>query len=156
MRFIPLLPHSLYRIGWLLAIPSAVLGFLLIGDYWGPEIGKMNWFAIRYDELFGKSGWFGIIQTNLLDEWMACLCILGLLFIAFSRRKQEDERVIYLRLNSLLWATYLTFGWLIFNTLFVFGVPYLWVLIVNMIALLVIFIARFEYVLYKENRMDEE
>jgi amino acid transporter len=139
-----------------MAVPSAIICFLLIGGFWEPEFSKMTWFAIRHDELFGESGWFQWIQTQMLDEWMAVFCIMGLVFVAFSKRKLEDERVTHLRLTSLLWATYLTYALLIVITLFVFGMPFLWVLIINMIALLVVFIARFEFVLYKTNRAHEE
>lgn len=54
----------------------------------------------------GEKFLFGLHRHNFTDEVGSLLLIAGLLMIAFSREKEEDERTVKLRLESLLWAAF--------------------------------------------------
>ena len=69
--------------------------------------------------------------------------------VGFSKEKQEDEFIAEVRLNSLLWAVAVNYILLLLAFIFVYGTPFLQVMIYNMFTILVIFIARFHYILYK-------
>ncbi len=61
-----------------------------------------------------------------------------------------------IRYESLVWATYLNYGIILFFTLFIFGLPYLNVLFYNMFTLLLFFIIRFHYMIYKSNTSNHD
>ena len=88
---------------------------------------------------------------NFTDEIAAIGSIVGLLFIAFSKVKVEDEYVSKIRLESLQWAIYFNFVLLILATIFVHGMLYFQVIIFNMFTPLIFFIVRFYYILFIKN-----
>ena len=71
------------------------------------------------------------------------------MFIAFSKEKNEDEFINKIRLDSLVWATYVNYIVLIISTIFVYEFTYLWVMIINMLTTLIFFIIRFNWQLIK-------
>ena len=81
---------------------------------------------------------------NFTDEIAAVGSIIGLLLIAFSKVRVEDEYVSKIRLESLQWAIYFNFVLLILATIFVHGMLYFQVIIFNMFTPLVFFIVREE------------
>ena len=90
-----------------------------------------------------------IIENNILDEILLIIAIIGGLFVAFSKERQEDELINKIRLNSLVWATYVNYIILIISTIFVYDLTYLWVMIINMLTILIIFTIRFNWQLMK-------
>lgn len=61
---------------------------------------------------------FRSINENRLSSIVGVLFMTGALFVAFSREKTEDEFIAKIRLESLLWATYINYGVLLFCFLF--------------------------------------
>ena len=88
---------------------------------------------------------------NFTDEIATIGSIVGLILIAFSKVKVEDEYVSKIRLESLQWAVYFNFAMLILATLFVHGMAYFQVIIFNIFTPLVFFIVRFYYILFIKN-----
>ncbi|MGK0390236.1 MAG: hypothetical protein ACI94Y_002987 [Maribacter sp.] len=93
-----------------------------------------------------------IIENNIFNEITATFLIIGGIFFAFSKEKNEDEFINRLRLDALLIATYINYGLLLFATLFIYDMAFFHVLIYNMFTLLIIFIVRFRYVLYQSKK----
>lgn len=147
-----LFPHSFKKIGWIILIPSiiAALIYLIKGELEGPELPV---FAIWSDELFGKERFFRVIENVLADELIAIGLVLGSVFVALSKELREDEFIMRLRLESLVWALYWNYGILLFAVLFVYDMPFFWVMSVNMFSLLLLFVARFRWRL---NKADHE
>ncbi len=76
-----LFPPVFRIIGWLMALPGLVLGYgVAYKDYKIPRL------------------------TSITDELAITLVLTGLLFVGFSKRKQEDELTARMRLDSLYWA----------------------------------------------------
>ena len=74
--------------------------------------------------------------------------LIGLLFIAFSREKIEDEYITKVRSDSLIWAVIVNTAILIVLSLFVFGG--LWssyISFLNLYTVLVLFIIKFNFAL---------
>ncbi|MFY7756938.1 MAG: hypothetical protein ACOVP9_00950, partial [Flavobacterium stagni] len=61
-----------------------------------------------------------------------------------------------IRYESLVWATYLNYGIILFTTLFIFGIAYMNVLIHNLFTLLFFFILRFHYRIYKLSKAGDD
>jgi hypothetical protein len=90
------------------------------------------------------------------NDVIILLLIFGLLFIAFSREKTEDELISRLRLDSLQWAAYVNYAIFIVCVIFIHGFDFLPVLIFNVITPLIFFIVRFQWMMYQFNRLPKQ
>jgi hypothetical protein len=96
----------------------------------------------------------GITKNNVLNEILGILIIIGALLVAFSKEKTEDEYIAKTRLESLVWATYFNYGILLIAILFVYDLAFFWVMVFNMFTLLLFFIVRFNYMIFKLNKTE--
>lgn len=143
MKLNYLFPNKFKKIGWLILIPSSILGLLtLIFDY-NPDFLDFNIPALFIDELFGNKQFFGMVTNNILNEILGIFVIISSLLVAFSKEKVEDEYISKIRLDSLVWAVYVNYGILLVSFLFIFDLSFLWVMIFNMFTILIFFIIRF-------------
>ena len=94
----------------------------------------------------------GVTEMRVHHDIIILLVVLGLLLIAFSKEKIEDEQIAQLRLDSLQWATYLNYGLFIVCVLFIHGLYFIPVVIFNVITPLIFFIIRFRWKIYQLNR----
>ncbi|MCX2745564.1 hypothetical protein OO013_16910 [Mangrovivirga sp. M17] len=145
-----LLPHRFKRIGWFVFIPSCILGFLVVALDFEPDWLDLYLPAIFIDSFSdSQERLIGIIKSNFLNEIFGVLIIVSGLFVAFSKENNEDEYISNIRLNSLVWATYVNYAVLIIAILFVYDFTFLWVMIFNMFTILIFFIIRFNWKLMK-------
>lgn len=144
-----LLPNWYKKLGWFLLIPATLLGLALIfTDFEGLAINARV-FAVFNDEFLGKRQSFSFISTNITNTIVGVLFIIGSLLVAFSKEKNEDEYIANLRQSSLLWAVLVNYLLLLLAFLFIYGTSFLNVMIYNMFTVLIIFIVRFNYILYR-------
>lgn len=152
-----LLPNYLRPIGWMLIIPGFILGYLNVFQSY-----EIAGFGLQLRE---KGTLFTPAFENFTNELALTLVIAGLLFIAFARLKREDELTANLRLNALYWAVlvnYALYGVFLLLAIFndiaktneLFNVidwltGNLKFMIYNLFMPLVLFIARFNYLLHK-------
>lgn len=129
-------------VGYLLAIPGFLLGYLnIFNKYEIPNFG----FQLRAkDTLFEKS------VENFTNELAIFLVVIGLVLIAFSKSKKEDELSARLRLNALYWSVmaYYLIYLVAFLYNFIIGeIPFVGdhALELNIFTPLLIFIARYNY-----------
>lgn len=152
-----LLPNKLKKIGWILIIISGILVL------WSNVFGSINIFenvtilaiynsGIPLLDSGYESGFFNIIKDDIDFEIITILFIVGGLFVSFSKLKNEDEFIMKIRLESLLWATYIHFIFLLVLTITVFGIAFFNVLLLNMFSILILFILRFHFVLFKAKK----
>jgi biotin transporter BioY len=78
--------------------------------------------------------------------------IIGALLVGFTKEKHEDEFIAELRLSSIFWAVWVNYIILLAAFLFVYGTPFLTVMIYNMFTVLIIFIVRFNFLLNKSTK----
>ena len=148
-----LLPHLFRKIGWVMLIPFLVMcGVELFGT--APAI-NMTMPYILSDGV-PQNEWFGIMhgEDMYMEIWIIGL-FLSLLFIALSKEKQEDEMIMQVRLQSLLFALWVTSICSIIETLFIFGLIYAYSLWASLFLFLIIFIAKFRYELYQLNKFEK-
>ncbi|MBL0056018.1 MAG: hypothetical protein IPP31_07420 [Chitinophagaceae bacterium] len=144
-----LLPHRYKSLGWFILIPSTILGLVLCYNEFSAEWIHANVFAIATDAPFGKYQYFTATYTNITNTVIGSLFIIGALMVSFSKEKNEDEFIAELRLSSLLWAVCVSYILLLLAFLFVYGTPFLDVMVYNMFTVPIIFIVRFNYILIR-------
>lgn len=147
-----LLPNKFKKIGWCLLIPATILGVIRIISDFDNDMLTMKVFAILNDNFMGSTDYFKVIETDLTNTIVGVLFILGALFVGFAKEKSEDEFIAKLRLSSLLWAVLVNYTLLIIAFIFIYGIAFLNVMIYNMFTVLIIFIGRFHYILYFNNK----
>ena len=152
-----LFPNRYKKLGWLLFIPGIILGIVYLIYQSDISLFDIKVFAIAEKAIFSDTTFFSISENNVLDEISSILIIIGALLIAFSKEKYEDEFISKIRLESLVWATYINYAILILAIIFVYDMPFFWVLVFNMFTLLIFFLVRFNWVLYiSKNQISDE
>lgn len=151
-----LFPNKFRYLGYILAVPGFILGyFVLFHEYRIPDFAV----KMRAKNYIDRS-----MYENFTNELALTLVIVGLLFIAFSKLKREDELTSRIRLNTLYWAVlinYFLYGMYTLLNIFILRKA-LWdelslftFSVYNLFTPLLLFIALFYYLLYrKQNEFD--
>jgi len=150
-----LFSHKYKPLGWFLFIIGSIFGvILLIYDFEFPS-WEVNVFPLIGDSGFLSNGnpAFSWSKNDIVDEITGLLIIIGGILVAFSETDDEDEFISKIRMDSLIWATYVNYIVLIIAMLLVFDFAFFNVMIVNMFTILFFFIIRFHYVLYKSKKV---
>jgi len=92
-----------------------------------------------------------IRPDNNAFDFFGILLLLGTILVACSAEKHEDEFIATLRLDSLLWATYVNYALLALTLLLTYGMPFFSVMLYSMFSLPLLFLLRFQYVLYRNS-----
>lgn len=147
-----LFPNRYKRIGWILLVPSTILGILILFFDYSFNFPDSKVFTIYSSSLGGEETILGLMNGNYLNTIVGILFLAGAILVAFSKEKREDEFISKTRLESLVWAIYVNYAILAFCMLFFFSLEFLLVMIFNMFTVLIFFILRFYYILYKTNK----
>ncbi|MFM6924752.1 MAG: hypothetical protein ACKOU7_04565 [Ferruginibacter sp.] len=147
-----LLPNRYKKIGWIILIPATILGLVLAFQEFGAEWLWAKVFAIANDGKDFHYQYFVFRYTNITNTVIGSVFIIGALLVSFSKEKNEDEFIAGIRLSSMLWAVFISYVLLLIAFLLVYGTPFLDVMVYNMFTVLIIFIVRFNYILYKNSK----
>jgi hypothetical protein len=153
-----LFPYKFNRIGWILLCLSILLALFIGIDGESKVLNHVPVFCI-YDSgvIFQdpaiKNPIMGFKYDDIRFELIITLFILGCMFIGFSKLKSEDEFTIKLRLEALLWAVYINFAIFLLSVIFIYGMVFIQIPLFSSLAFLVLFIARFNYVLYQSKKL---
>lgn len=146
-----LLPNQFKKMGWVMLGIAVILWlYLLLSDHEASFNAPV--FAFITDEIMGKTEYFKIIQVDILPSLVGTLFIVGGLLVSFSKEPQEDEYIASVRLASMQWAVLVSYGLLLFAFMFIFGLAFLTVMQYNMFTVLILFIARFHFVLFLNSK----
>ena len=146
-----LLSHKFKKAGWFIAIPATILMILAMYFDWEFSFLQYNSTAQHYN-FDGEVLFFGISSHNFTTEVLSIILITGLLLLAFSQEKYEDERISKIRLESLMWAVLINTLLIMFSMIVFYGGYFLTVMIYNLCTPLIIFILRFNIVMYLDKR----
>lgn len=152
MKTTMLLPNKFKKLGWFILVPATIAGLILsVNDR------EISWLNVKvfamFNSNFSESSSFRFIDDNITNELVGLLFIVGAILVAFTKEKKEDEFIAALRLKSLLWAVFVNYALLFMAFLFVYGFSFYSVMVYNMFTVLIIFIVRFNYVLYKNSKI---
>jgi hypothetical protein len=163
MKTTYLFPAWTKYLGAILAVPGLILGYLVV--YQNYSIPGLE---VR---MRSTSTLFLSAREDFTNEVALTLVVAGLLLVAFSRTKKEDELTAKIRLNSLYWAIlvnyilYACLALLAFVSYLLKSPPFsklidgltnnLEYTVYNFFVPLVIFIGRFYFLLYRnKNEFD--
>lgn len=142
-----LIPGKYKVVGWIIFILFACLGLATL--YWDYKVPGL---VLPLKE----SGGLSFADYNLTNELALAGLIIGLMIIVFAREKIEDEYISLIRLKCLQWSVLISFGILFILNFMIYGTSFYTVLIYNMFTIPLIFIAKFNYSLYRLRREREE
>ena len=150
-----LFPHRYKIFGWIIFGIGIVLGVVLsINDFDYPDWNiKVFPLIAEKEGMFTRNEPLAWGNNNIADEAASILIIIGGILVAFCKLQNEDEYSSKIRMESLIWATYVNYFVLVLSIFFVFDMPFFLVMIYNMFTILIFFILRFHFVLYKSNKM---
>ena len=86
-----LFPNRFKIYGWIILIPSLIMGVLSLVFEIEPTALEFEMPALFVDEFMGKNKLAGTVTNNILNEIIGVLIILSSIFVAFSKEKEEDE-----------------------------------------------------------------
>jgi hypothetical protein len=135
------LPRSLRWIGYALFLPGLTLGIL-----WGWAGFKPEWMSVRVFAVYSsylRTVTMGMTRTNITDELAALLLLLGLLWLVFTKERNEGPETDHLRFRALALSLLLNSILLLFSILFIFGIGFIDVMIINLFSQLVIYLVAF-------------
>lgn len=144
-----LFPAVFRKIGWMLLVPFGVLsiyslfylgGISFFPDYLADSSRESSVSIFQELTIAGDDG--------ILDEVSIVGLTIALLLVSFSREKDEDEYIAKLRMESLVWAILLNYMLVILATLFIYDIAYLYVAFISMFTVLILFIIKYNWVLY--------
>jgi hypothetical protein len=94
---------------------------------------------------------------NFTCELIGLLLLAGALLVAFSKEKREDEYLVHLRLSALIWAVYVNAALTALAFVMLYGFNFLYFMMCNLFAVLLLFIAKYQWKLYTlKNAQGEE
>lgn len=139
-----LLPHTYQKVGWIILLPFLLLTYLAAFYEF-----QFSWLEMSPGTLTNA---FNFEDRNFTNELAIIGLLLSLFLISFSKEKKEDEYIQKLRLDSILIACYGYFLLNVVGTLVFYGIDYLSFIFFNMFSIPVLFIARFRWLMYRQNR----
>ncbi len=155
-----LISNQFKTYGWIIFLIALAAGVLQF--FGGFEPNWLNWKvpALLYSDwnLNGEKAHWSIItmvENNVADEVCASLLLIGGLLLVFAREKDEDEMIMKIRLESMLWSARFNGFFLLVCVLFIYDITFFYVMVFNLFLLFVLFIIRFHLVL-RNFRMDTE
>ena len=153
-----LLPNRLKNIGWILLLPSFVAGLVFIFFENKLPNTKINVFGFFGDAILSNKleQLFRVSSVDLIPNLIGICFLIGGILVMFSKEKKEDECIIQLRLNSLQWSIFINYSLLLFCFLLVHGLAFLNVMVYNMFTIIVIYILRFQYLLFNHTIVKDE
>ncbi|MBL7813599.1 MAG: hypothetical protein JNL70_01245 [Saprospiraceae bacterium] len=138
-----LLSHRFKQVGWYVATASFI----------GLGLQVFLGFDILPFLKFGKKVWLDMTNDTFSDEVFCILLLVGLLMIAFSAEKVEDERIQRIRLGAFQWAVLTNSVILLLSIILIYDFNFLLVMEYNIFTTLVLLIARFHYLIWRDNKI---
>ncbi|MDP2424136.1 MAG: hypothetical protein U1C46_01245 [Bacteroidales bacterium] len=145
-----LFPHYFKFIGLVLALAGAIFSYIRFGLGIKPDFLDTKVFAIH--AVYFKTSYFTHISNNISEEIAGVFLLAGLFFIAFSKEKTESPHYWLLRLKALLIAVYLNTAIVFLAFIFIYGMSFAAVMVINLFGLLVFYNIAYFVLLYLNKR----
>ncbi|MCP1383370.1 hypothetical protein [Runella salmonicolor] len=156
-----LLPNRYKRLGWFIFVPCLILTILSILQL-TPALSFFDdghilsqWTMIRVAEKGSLSAFLDSQSNDIAGEILMTLTAIGFFFVAFSRERTDDEWIMKVRLESLLWAFYVHLGAFFLSIWLSYSLAFFVVLSWNMLTAPLVFLARFHWIVYVKPYLEE-
>ncbi|MBP1645045.1 MAG: hypothetical protein H6Q16_620 [Bacteroidetes bacterium] len=158
-----LFPTCFRKIGWIISIVTLL--YFVIGVIFFEAKYDFNFkmpAIVGYGEIpffSEETKYFVLAHTSFITTLFPVLMIIGLVFIAFSRERNEDEYVSKIRERALVWSVLATCAVLILANLLIYGLDALYVFWFDFLFFLLLFVIKFRIDIFRFNRSakkDEE
>jgi hypothetical protein len=155
-----LLPYRYKNPGWLLLIPSLLAGlvYILLGNEF-PLDSRIKVFGYFGDAFMGsqhQGTGFSIAQIELFPNLISILFLIGGMLVVFSKEKTEDEFIHQIRLNAFQFSVFINYLLLLGCFFIIHGFPFLNIMMYNMFTVIIIYLLRFHYLLFKNSMSNYE
>ena len=107
------------------------------------------------DHLLSGGGQFWI-KNNLVDEIISLLLVVSGIVHGFSKERIEDELIAKIRLESLAWSVQINFMFVIMETVFIFGIHFYEVMIIQLFLILLLFNLKQHFALNRFYKQSDE
>lgn len=141
MKKVILLPNKFRIVGVILVLMGLVLSYIRFSIGIKPEVLNQKVFAI-YTSII-STDYFIITRNNIFEEICGITILVGLFILAFSKEKNESEKVQEIRLYSLLYAIYGSLIFALLAFLFIYGLGFIYFSIFNIYLVLLLFVLIF-------------
>lgn len=158
-----LFPPYFRKIGWIISIITLL--YVVIGSIFFADDFDFRFImpAILSTGIFTNFSmqtlYFVFTETSFMTTLFPILMIIGFIFIAFSREKNEDEYVSKIRERALVWSVLITCMVLILSILLIYGMNALYVFWFDFLFFLLLFVVKFRIDIFRFNcstKNDEE
>ena len=151
MNTLKLFPNRFKKIGWLIFIPSLILGILSLTDILNfPEVSVPVFYNSGFPLSSEENGLFKNTEIAIFPNLFGILIIIGGILVGCSKEKIEDEYISSLRLKSVFWSLIVTYSIILVLFLTIFGSLFFTAMILIMFLPLVLYVFRFNYLLLKK------
>ena len=150
-----LLPNRFKKLGLCMLVPFVIMAAFQL--FCGMDLlpyteWELSLPAIYENPIVGGGKWFTIVRESVYEEIWIIGLLLSLTFIALAKEKDEDEMITKIRLESMAWALWVTVILFALETLWVFGFAYIEATFLTLFIYLIVFIAKFNYEMFKLRR----
>lgn len=150
-----ILLNTKFRIvGMVITVTGVLFSYLHFGRGIKPDFLETKVFAI-YSSYFDTK-YFQVIPNNISEELCGILLLTGLFLIAFAREKKEEPHFNDLRFKALILTFYSSAAILFFSFIFIFGLGFMKVVILNIYIPLVLYILLFRYQLFLDRKIRQQ
>lgn len=140
-----LLPYGFKKIGWVIFIPTFLLGSWLFFSGFDADS------VFAFFNLPTRTGPDSF--TSNADHWLNNIALIGIclggIFVACSKERVEDEMIGRIRLNALLIALYVNYAVLIVAALLVYDLGFLNVMACMIVGVLLLFLLIYRITLWR-------
>lgn len=151
MNTLKLFPNHFKKIGWMIFIPSLILGILSLTDILTlPEVSVPVFYNSGFPLSSEENGLFKNTEIAIFPNLFGILIIIGGILVGCSKEKIEDEYISSLRLKSVFWSLIVTYSIILLLFLTIFGSLFFTAMILIMFLPLVLYVFRFNYLLLKK------
>jgi hypothetical protein len=136
--------------GYLLLCAGAVLA--VVRFYYGVKLAMFDLRVFAVYSSFLQTRYFAFIENNFTEEIAGLLLVLGFSCIVFSKEKIENDAVALVRLRAFILSLYLYSVFLALSLLFVFGIAFVKVMILETYLFYIVYIPTFAVLKYRNKK----
>lgn len=143
-----LFPNWCRWLGFFFLLSGILAAFLLYVMDLKPAFLNIKVFAV-FSYYFNKK-YFSVIRNDAGEEIIIILMLVGLLLVSFSKLRNETDVSVLLRIKAIFLSVYINTLFLLLSAVFIYGLGFMAITVVNCFSLLLINVIIFRILLLKQ------